>query len=190
MTEDQPGRLVAFPFSASGPARPHRPPKPEAKPGTGAETGAEVGQIRLARPDSGPSLTVLIIEVHNGHVQGLLCGDEVALATETDAVLEPRQSGFPRRLLVHGDVSAAIMKTRLSRVLGATAPELAERIALRGRGRDFDSSDLGRGSPMRGEDDPRWEWKLAQLKRMRAVRARASELGFSLHELGDRDPAA
>ena len=193
MPEEQPGQLGALPHGATAGAHPHRPPE--------VEVEAEVGQIRLvrpdrgasaARPDRGANLTVLIIEVSGGHVQGLLCGDDVALATETDAVLEPRQSGCPRRLLVHGDVSAAILKTRLSQVLGATTPEIAERIALRGRGRDFDSRDLGRGSPIINHDDPRWEWKLEQHKRMRAVRARASELGWTLETMGagNSDPVA
>lgn len=182
MPEEQPGPLVQLPVSEAA----------DALAGQAADVEAEVGQIRLARPDRGPSVTVLIVEVQDGYVQGLLCGDDYALATETDAVLEPRQSGCPHRLLVHGDVSAAIMKARLSEVLGATPPELAQRIVLRGRGRDFDSRDLGRGTPIVDKDDPRWEWKLEQLKRVRGVRARAGELGWTLHKLGpgDRDPAA
>jgi len=182
MPEEQPGRLGKLPQGAPTTAYTHRGPKAE----------AEVGQIRLARPDSGPSVTVLIIEVHAGYVQGLLCGDDYPLATETDAVLEPRQSGCLGRVLVHGDVSAAILKTRLAEVLGATTPELVERIVLRGLGRDFDSADLGRGTPILADDDPRWEWKLEQLRRVRGVRARASELGWTLHTLGagNSDPAA
>jgi hypothetical protein len=181
MPEQQPGRLIEFPMGVSVGERVERAP----------DIDPEVGQIRLAVPDRGRSVPVLITEVHEGYVQGLLCGEDHALATETDAVLEPRQSGCPRPLLVHGDVSAAILKARLSHVLGATTPELVERIVLRGRGRDFGSRDLGRGAPVLERDDPRWDRKLEQLKRVRGVRARASELGISLHRLrpteADRD---
>lgn len=186
--EQQPGRLVSVPQGGPASAQQRRSPETE----TEGEVEAEVGQIWLVRTDSGPSLTALIIEVHDVYVRGLLCGEEWDLATETDAVLQPRQSGAPRRLLVHGDVSAAILKPRLAQWVGAVDPELADRIAMRGRGRDFDSRDLGRGSAIIDDNDPRWEWKLEQHKRMRAVRARASELGWSLHRLGqgDRDPGA
>jgi hypothetical protein len=41
---------------------------------------------------------VLIIEVHDAHVQVLLCGDEYCSATETDAVLAPSVTGLEERL--------------------------------------------------------------------------------------------
>ena len=181
MPEEERGPLVQLPRSA------RVDPVPEGD--------ARVGQIRLALPDRGSAVTVLIIEVDDGSVRGLLCGEDWPLATETDAVLEPWQSGCPGRLLVHGDVSAAILNRRLSRVLGAITPEIVERIVLRGLHRDFDTHDLGRGRPILDRDDPRWEWKLEQLTRVRGVRARASEVGFTLHESGrggrgGRDSAA
>lgn len=75
-----------------------------------------VGQIWLARVDRGPDLYVLVIEVHQGHIQALLCGDECHRATNTDPVLEPRVSGCPRRLLVHGDLAGAILDDRLTQL--------------------------------------------------------------------------
>jgi hypothetical protein len=188
MAEEQPGRLGQAP--PAGADAEHSPePEPEPEPEFEAEpelkADVEVGQIWLVRPDDDPSVTVLIIEVHDGYVQGLLCGEECDLATETDAVLEARQSGCLGRLLVHGDLSAPILKTRLGEPIGATAAELAERIATRGRGRDFGSRDLGRGSPIVSDDDARWEWKQRELGRLRGVRARASELGWTLHKLGE-----
>ena len=73
-----------------------------------------VGQIWLRRADRAPDLYVLVIEVDQGHVQALLCGDECHRATDTDSVLEPRLSGCPRRLLVHGDLAGAILDDRLT----------------------------------------------------------------------------
>jgi len=49
---------------------------------------------------------------------------------------------------------------------------------------DFNSADLGRGRALLSEADPRWEWKLAQHKQMRGIRARAGELGWSTYKLG------
>ena len=43
-----------------------------------------VGQIWRVRTDQGPDMCVLIIEIHDTHVQVLLCGDEHCSATETD----------------------------------------------------------------------------------------------------------
>jgi hypothetical protein len=71
--------------------------------------------------------------------------------------------------------------------LGQIEPGLVERVALRGRGLDFASTDLGRGTAIAGESDPRWEWKLDQHRRLRQVRARASELGWEIHKLGPRE---
>src|ERR1700733_6930542 len=125
-----------------------------------------VGEIWLVRHDQGPDVSVLIIGVHDRHVQVLLCGDEVCSATETDAVLGPSVTGLPGRLLIHGDVSAPILKGRLSEAVGEIALEVVARIVLRGRGLDFNSSDLGRGRAILSEDDPRWDWKLEKHKEL------------------------
>jgi hypothetical protein len=147
-----------------------------------------VGQIWIARADRGPDMYVLVVEVHDGHVQALLCGDECHLATNTDSVLEPRATSCPRRLLVHGDLAATILDDRLDQLMGTVSIELAHRVALRGRGLDFHSTDLGRGAPIIDDSDPRWEWKLEKLRQLRRLRASAADLGWSMHTLDD--PAA
>lgn len=144
-----------------------------------------VGQIWIARGDQTPDLYLLIIEVHDVHVQVLLCGSEYASATEKDAVLRPSLTGMPEHLLVHGDISAPVLTTRLCESVGSVDPEIVERIVLRGRGLDFTSSDLGRGRAIISDDDPRSDWKLAKHKQLRNIRARASELGFQMRGLGD-----
>jgi hypothetical protein len=161
-----------------------------AQPRAGAQPhDVEVGQICLARPDRGADVLVLVTEVHEDHVEALLCSHEHHLATETDCVLDAIRTAQPGRLLVHGDVAGRVMKRRLRESLGRVSPELVERIALRGRGFDFNSSDLGRG-PAITEADPRWEWKLDKFSQMRTIKARASELGWSLYKLGDSGPRA
>ncbi len=147
----------------------------------------ELGEVWIARSDRGADVHVLIIEVHAEHVQALLCDDECDSATETDAVLSPILTGLPRRLLVHGDISASILTRRLVRSLGQIEPHLVERIAQRGRGFDFNSTDLGRGPAIRSESDPRCGWKLAKHREMRAVRASAGELGLAIYKLGSRE---
>ena len=147
----------------------------------------EVGQIRIVCPDRGQDMQVLLVEVHAEHVQAMLCGEECELATETDAILEPDVTGLSRRILVHGDVSGSILRRRLGHALGQIEPGMAERIALRGRGLDFTATDLGRGTAIAEESDPRWEWKLQQHRQLRRVRARASELGWEIYKLGPRE---
>lgn len=147
-----------------------------------------VGQIWIARADRGAHVYMLVIEVHPGHVLALMCGDECDLATDSDSVLEPRASGCPRRLLVHGDLAGTILNDRLTQLMGSVSPELVQRIVLRGRGFDFHSTDLGRGRPVVDDADPRWEWKLRKLRELRRVRASAAELGWEMHKLGG--PAA
>ena len=149
---------------------------------------AVVGQICLARPDRGPDLLVLVIEVHDNHVQALLCGHEHHLATDTDCVLEPWQTAYPRPLLVHGDVSGRIWKKRLTQPMGRVNPDLVQRIALRGRGLDLNSSDLGRGRAIQRDSDPRYGGKLEKFRQLRTVQARASELGWEVCKFGDADP--
>lgn len=175
MPENQTGRLVPVRAGQSAAA-------PQV---LGSEPG--VGQIRGVRPERGQDMHVLVVEVHEHHVQAMLCGEECELATETDAVLEPHVTGLSRRILVHGDVSGSILTRRLGRVLGQVKPDLAERIALRGRGLDFIATDLGRGTSIADESDPRWEWKLKQHRQLRRVRARASELGWGIYRLGPRE---
>jgi hypothetical protein len=153
-----------------------------------ADNGPEVGQIRIARPDRADEVQVLVVEVHDEHVQAMLCGEECAWATDTDAVLEPHATGLPRPILIHGDVSGSVLKRRLGRSIGQQlGPSLVERIALRGRGLDFNSTDLGRGRAITGDCDPRWDWKLEKHRQMRPLRARASELGWEIHRLSPRE---
>jgi hypothetical protein len=151
------------------------------------QSGPEVGQLWIARSDRGAELQVLVVEVRDEHVQALLCDEECDSATDTDAVLSPITTGLPRRVLVHGDVSASILTRRLSRPVGRIDPHVAQRIALRGRGSDFNSNDLGRGPAILSDSDPRWEWKLAKHRDMRALRARAGELGLEIYRLGSRE---
>ena len=97
-----------------------------------------IGQLWIARSDRGAELQVLVVEVHDGHVQALLCDEECDQATETDAVLSPITTGLPRRLLVHGDVSASILTRRLSRAVAridGIAQEVAFRLELQSRRR-------------------------------------------------------
>jgi hypothetical protein len=151
------------------------------------EGDPDVGQIRIVRPDRGEDLRVLVVEVYDEHVQGMVCGEECDLATDTDSILEPDVTALPRRILVHGDVSGSILKRRLGPALAQIAPELAERVALRGRGLDFTSTDLGRGTAIADGSDPRWEWKLEHHRNLRQVRARASALGWEIYKLGPRE---
>ncbi|HUA07182.1 MAG TPA: hypothetical protein VMB27_24970 [Solirubrobacteraceae bacterium] len=144
-----------------------------------------VGQIWIAQPDDGPGMLVLLIDVADDHVQALLCtqgdGD---IATETDAVLGRLTTGCPGRLLVHGDVAGSIMRTRLTGSPGRIDPALVQRIVLRGRGLDFNSRDLGRGTPMASEDDPRWDAKMKRIEQFRTVKARAADLGLKIKPIG------
>lgn len=142
-----------------------------------------VGQLWIAHPDAGPDVLVMVSGVADDHVQALLCTDDDGIATETDAVLEPRVTGCAQRLLVHGDVAGSILRTRLRRPVGRIDPETARRIVVRGCGMDFNSSDLGRGRPMTDESDPRWEAKMARAQQLRTVKARASELGLKIAAL-------
>ncbi len=103
------------------------------------------GQFCTARPDEGPDVLVVITEVSDDHVQVLLCTDDDGIATETDAVLVPRITGRPHRLLIHGDLSGSILRARLTGSSGRIDPEIVRRIVLRGCGMDFNSRDLGRG---------------------------------------------
>ncbi len=142
----------------------------------------------MARPDRGGEVQVLVVEVHDDHVHAMLCGEECERATDTDAVLEPQTTGLPRPILIHGDVSGSILKRRLGRSIGQQlGRNLVERIALRGRGLDFNSTDLGRGSAVTDESDPRWGWKLEKQRQLRLLRARASELGWEIHKLSPRE---
>lgn len=142
-----------------------------------------VGQICTARPDEGADVLVLITEVSDDHVQVLLCTDDDGIATETDAVLAPRITGRPHRLLIHGDVAGSILRARLAGSSGQIDPEIVRRIVLRGCGMDFNSRDLGRGAPILDESDPRWDAKMKRVSELRTVKARASELGLKIAAL-------
>jgi hypothetical protein len=166
----RPLRLVDAQTAAVGPDELPRP-------------AVRVGQIWFARPDEGQDVLVLLIEVRADHVDVLLCTDDDGLATETDAVLEPRVTGWPDRLLVHGDVGGAVLTTRLVGSPGRVNPGLIRRIVLRGRGVDFYSHDLGRGTPMQSQTDPRWNAKMERVEQLRTVKARAADLGLRVYPI-------
>jgi hypothetical protein len=142
------------------------------------------GQIWIARPDDGEDLLVLVTEVHDDHVQALLCSHDDQFATESDVVLDPPATGYPARLLIHGDLAARIMKSRLQGSPGRVHRALVRRIVLRGHGFDFHSRDLGRGAPLLSDADPRWRWKEERLRELRSVQARAADLGWKIHKFG------
>jgi hypothetical protein len=48
---------------------------------------------------------------------------------------------------------------------------------------DFNSRDLGRGTPIVSDSDPRWNTKTERLRQLRTVKARASELGLKISTL-------
>jgi hypothetical protein len=159
--------LVKVVDNLAPPAASEELPRPE----------VDVGQIWIAAPDEGPGVIVLITDLSDDHVRALMCSNQGDVATETDAELAPRLTGCPYRLLVHGDLAGSIMRTRLVGSLGRIDPTLVPRIVARGRGMDFNARDLGRGTPIVSESDPRWDTKTERLKQLRTVKARASEFG-------------
>jgi hypothetical protein len=154
MSNEIPRRLVEVVDNLAPPAASEELPRPE----------VDVGQIWIAAPDEGPGVIVLITDVSDDHVRALICSNERDVATETDAELAPRLTGCPYRLLVHGDLAGSIMRTRLVGALGRIDSTLLHRIVVRGRGMDFNARDLGRGTPIVSESDPRWDTKTERLK--------------------------
>jgi hypothetical protein len=153
-----------------------------------SEQPPQVGQIRLARPDQGEDVLVLIFQAHDDHVEAALCSHEYHLVTEMDCLLPPQVTGYLRPLLVHGEVNGRILNRRLGHVIGRVNPELTRRVELRGRGLDFASTDLGRGRPILSESEPRWSGRLDKFRQLRGIQARARELGLEICALGDPAP--
>ena len=173
MSTDHPGRLLHVVGSGSSPPSPVGPARPQ----------PAIGQIWIAQPDEGPGVLVLVTEVNDDNVRALACSDDGDVAADTDAVLERHLTGCPYRLLVHGDLACSILTSRLSYCSGRIDRELVMRIVRRGRGMDYNSRDLGRGTPILTESDPRAAAKSEKLQRLRTVQARASELGLKIYPL-------
>ena len=172
MSTETPRRLRVV-TNAQSPSAPGAPALPE----------PAIGQIWIAQPDDGRGLLVLITDVNEGNVRVLVCSDDGDEPADTDAVLERHLTGCPYRLLVHGDLACSILTPRLSHCSGRIDRELVPRIVRRGRGMDDNSRDLGRGTPIVSESDPRAEAKARKLEQVRTVQARASELGLKIHPL-------
>jgi hypothetical protein len=146
----------------------------------------EVGQIWVAHSDDGEHVLVLLTEVHDDHVQVVLCTHEQHdLVAETDVVLEASATGCPYCVLIHGDVAGRVLKDRLDATPGRVHRSIVRRILLRGYGFDFHSSDLGRGAPIVSDSDPRWAWKQERQRELRTVQARAADLGWGIYKLGE-----
>ena len=172
MSNETPRRLVKVVDNTLPQVAPESLPRPE----------VDVGQIWIARPDKGPDVAVLIIEVRADHVQALLCSEDDGLGTETDAVLEPRLVGYQHPLLIHGDVAGAILRARLVGSPGRIDRGVVRRIVLRGHGLDFYSRDLGGdtdGQRVRSTLDAKPE----RVNQLRTVKAGASELGLKVYPL-------
>jgi hypothetical protein len=142
-----------------------------------------IGQIWIAQPEQGRGVLVLVTDVNDDNVRALVCSDDDDVAADTDSVLERHLTGCPYCLLVHGDLACSILTTRLSYCPGRIDRELVAKIVRRGRGLDYNSRDLGRGTPIVSESDPRAKAKARKLEQVRTVQARASELGLKIYPL-------
>ena len=116
MSNEIPRRLVKVVDNTPALVAPEGLPPPE----------IGVGQIWIARPDEGPDVLVLVIEVRDDHVQAVLCSHDDGLATETDAVLEPGLTGYRGRLLVHSDLAGTVLTARLAGSPGRIDPGLSD----------------------------------------------------------------
>jgi hypothetical protein len=111
-----------------------------------------VGDIRKATGEGYPRL-VVVLAVEGDIVEICLLSNELEMQSEWDVLLPRERTGLPFHLIAETDLSAPLYAHQLGGRIGS----VPEDIDLEDRG------DSRRGTPIRGETDPRWDWKIEEL---------------------------
>ena len=137
--------------------RPSGPPQPVA-------AAAGIGHIAVA---AGEGARRLVLVRRQSAVAGrpaaavLLLTNEAEMATDADFLLPPSATGLPYALLAQTDLYGTVWADQLRPPIGYVAPG-ALRVAW-GLPASAEDDSPGRGMPLRGRLDPRWDFKVSEL---------------------------
>ena len=155
----------------------------------------EQGEIRVLESMDGGELAPRIVVVaaadaDAGTASVVLTTNELELATSSDLVVVPEETGLPYPVLVETDIVSEAWAVQLSTKVGRLSVDTAQRDALL-RG-DMEQLDAGRrGLPILDRSDSRWAWKESEVRSLQALAAPcvAHLLDTALDDVLIPDPA-
>ena len=133
------------------------------------------GEIRLLESMDGDELPPRVVvitdtDVETGTASVVLVTNEFELATASDVLVLPDESGLPYQAVVETDVVTSVWAVQVATKLGRLSPDLPWLDAvLRG---NSESAPAGRrGLPVLGRSDSRWAWKESEVLSLQALAA-------------------
>lgn len=133
------------------------------------------GEIRLLESMEGGELSPRVVVVadtdtETGSASVMLVTNELELATGSDVVVHPDESGLPYSALIETDVVTSVWAVQVSTRIGTLSPDLPWLDAvLRG---DADDAPAERwGLPVLARSDSRWAWKESEVLSLQTLAA-------------------
>ena len=133
----------------------------------------EVGTICRALPMSpgSPAALVLVTGVDESTQSAAvtLLSPDLELGANTDIVITSEDSGLAYALLAESDIFGYVWSAQLDRTLAQVGGQIVDAISALRQG-DYVGCSVA-GPPVLDRSDPRWNFKLTELERLRELTA-------------------
>lgn len=155
-------------------------------------TEIEIGGIYRAMPmDPGTAAVLVLVTAVDVATQSLtvtLLSPDLELGTSSDLVLRGEEIGRPYGLLAETDVFGYVWLVQLDRQVGRVDAKVLDALSAL---RDEDAVDRPvAGPPVVERSDPRWNFKLQELERLRVVTANCTRELIDGERIVSIDPNA
>lgn len=155
-------------------------------------TEVEIGGIYRAVPmDPGTPAALVLVTGIDRATQSLavtLLSPDLEFGTSVDLVVRPDDTGLTYALLAESDIFGYVWVAQLDRQLGRVDPSVLEALSAL---RDDGVVDVGiAGPPVVERSDPRWSFKLNELKRLQSLTAHCTRELIDGERMPSIDPNA
>jgi hypothetical protein len=155
-------------------------------------TQIDIGGIYRAVPmDPGTPAALVLVTALDGPTQSLtvtLLSPDVELGTSEDLFLRPEDTNLAYALLAESDIFGYVWVVQLDRQLGRVDSSVVEALTALG---DDDAVDLpNAGPPVVERSDPRWNFKLHELKRLQSLTSHCTRELIDGERMPSIDPNA
>lgn len=142
-------------------------------------TDIEVGGIYRAGPMFGDAQTALVlvtaVDSAKTAISVTLLSPDIEFGTSVDVIVSRQDSGLGYELLAQSDICGYLWSVQLGRQLGTVSPTVLEALAAL-RLDDVVDRPVA-GPPVVDRSDPRWSFKLEELKRLQGLTISKQMLG-------------
>lgn len=111
-------------------------------------------------------VVIRMVDRDEGYASVALLSDEIDMAGGTDVVLPPERTGVPYDLMVETDVVGPVRFEQLSQPVGLVNQATIDGIVETELSGVPAVPHARRGLPLRGPEDPRWDFKLSEAEEL------------------------